>query len=279
MTNIRSKKYNKMISEEWYTTFLKIQAIYQNQGNLDNLSITLDNWLKEQRALRYRNLLSNKKIEYLDSIGMIWNLQEYRWEEMYNLACVYYKTYHNLAIPIDFITSNGVDLDIKKGKNLGSWISKQRSFKDNLTSDRIVKLDKINMIWDINEYKWFAMFKLAQNYAKCYGNLNTKTHFRTFDGVNEDENGYELDSWVRRQKVLYNKGLLSKDKILLLESLGIIWNVRKSQDKKKEICELKHIDIKINEHIIERIPYKEFMAKINYLEEQGLPIIDEQGSK
>lgn len=71
---------------------------------------------------------------------------------MYKLAKKYYEHYDNLKIPRSFKTVNGYEVD-EKGYTLGAWINTQRfSYKKGtLFEDRIEKLEKIGMMWNIRK--------------------------------------------------------------------------------------------------------------------------------
>ena len=76
------------------------------------------------------------------------------WNEKYMLAKEYYKKHGNLLIPHDYIVN-----DIK----LGRWIQTQRqnyNKNDNsyFTTDKINKLNDINMVWDCKKYNFNKMY-------------------------------------------------------------------------------------------------------------------------
>lgn len=132
------------------------------------------------------------------------------WDNYYQLAVDYYLENNNLLIPSTYRTKNGI--------NLGDWISKQRQkYKKGLLSkDKINRLSQIKMVWDSTKYKWFIWYDLAKEYYDEYGNLEISQK--------EKYKNKNLGIWLYEQIKAYNKGILSKEKIDLLESLNIIWN-------------------------------------------------------
>jgi len=91
-------------------------------------------------------------------------------------------------------------------KKLIQWIADQRKYykKNILSFDRIKKLKMVNFIWDNHEDEWQENFKLF---------------------CNENERGNKkLLSWISRQKTKYNNGLLSAEKIKLLNKYNFEWN-------------------------------------------------------
>ena len=147
------------------------------------------------------------------------------WNMMYQLAKKYYEHYDDLKIPYSFKTINGYDID-ENGYNLGFWIVNQRvKYKnDTLSEDKIKKLEKIGMIFEnVNDVTWNMMYELAKKYYEHYGNLKVPQKFKTINGYDIDENGYNFGEWISNQRVKYKKGTLSEDKIKKLEEIGMIF--------------------------------------------------------
>ena len=68
-----------------------------------------------------------------------------------------------------------------------------------------------------NDESWMAFYREALNYYKYYGNIKIPAKYVTSDGI-------KLGNWLKKQKELYGRNRLSKDRIILLEKLGISWN-------------------------------------------------------
>lgn len=144
------------------------------------------------------------------------------WLKNYELAQIYYNHHGNLEIPQKFITIDGYTYD-DNGFKLGLWIVKQRqNYKHGLLDEKKISLLKeINMRFDNKILSWNEAFELAQIYYEHYSNLNVPRNFKTKDGHTYNENGTNLESWLKVQKVSYNKGKLSSEKIESLEKIGM----------------------------------------------------------
>jgi hypothetical protein len=68
-----------------------------------------------------------------------------------------------------------------------------------------------------NEKKWMEKFYLCREYFLEYGNLDIFIHYKTKEGI-------KLGSWISMQRIKKKKGLLSEEKVKLLESIGMIWD-------------------------------------------------------
>lgn len=71
------------------------------------------------------------------------------------------------------------------------------------------------------EEKWLYNFELARKFYQKFGHLNIRID-TTIDGV-------KIGTWLSAQKNAYKKGCLSKEKILKLEDIGIVWSRRKNK--------------------------------------------------
>ena len=174
-----------------------------------------------------------------------------KWDDFYALAVEYYKHYNNLDISSDFKTINGYTRD-ENGYNLGNWIIQQRQYKknNNLSEEKIKKLEKIGMIWSIR-LDWNGMYDLAKKYYEKKGNSNIPKEFKTINGYDYNEKGYSLGGWFYQQKNYYNNKPLeySQEKIELLEDINIDWNrendyyINSLFEKKLMYCQYNKLDI------------------------------------
>ena len=225
---------------EYYGNLMIKQSFRTNNGvEEDPNGYQLGTWISTQRTYFKKGKLTDEQLNKLESIGMVWDASidfNDKWERIYNLAENYYNYYGDLLIPFKFKTSNGIDVD-DNGVALGSWISNQRSaFKKNkLSEERIEKLELIGMKWSavisIDEM-WNNAYELACNYYNYYGDLLIKQSFKTFNGIEEDPNGFSLGGWISNQRLFYKKEKLLEDRRIRLEQIGMVWDASKKQNKK-----------------------------------------------
>ena len=84
--------------------------------------------------------LTTERINLLDSLGMVWDVNEYLWRQQYLLAEKYYKENGNLRIPVSYISN---------GYKLGSWLKNQKAAqkRGTLSIERIKLLEQIGIEW------------------------------------------------------------------------------------------------------------------------------------
>lgn len=149
---------------KWLKNYELAKAYYEHFGNLnvpvpfktnngfsidEEGTINLGYWVNNQR-IKFLTL-SQEQQDLLNSIGFILDPNEEKWLKYYELAKRYYEHYGNLQIPRNFITRNGISVDVD-GEKLGIWIGRQR-IKSNLESNHGVMLTRIGMIWNSKKNK------------------------------------------------------------------------------------------------------------------------------
>lgn len=133
---------------KWKNTFNLMIEFKERYGRLPYShekfkNVDLGTWSAYQRIKNKRNLLEQYKIDLLNSIEFIWNLDEYWWMFKYNLLKEY----------IEEFGKQPSNRTIYKNERLGSWCSTQRQIRKHtctgsLTEERIQLLDKVNFRWD-----------------------------------------------------------------------------------------------------------------------------------
>ncbi len=228
--NVNDDTWNKMyeLAKKYYEHYgnLKIPRFFKtiNGYETDEKGCNLGLWITTQKTNYNKSILSEDRIEKLEEIGMIFErVNDNTWNMMYKLAKKYYEHYGNLKISRSFKTVNGYETD-ENGYKLGIWISYQSvKYKNGtLSEDRIKKLKEIDMIFGIGRQDaWNMMYELAKKYYEHYGNLKVPQKFKTKNGYEIDENGYNLGFWIANQRVKYKNDTLFEDRMKKLEEIGM----------------------------------------------------------
>jgi hypothetical protein len=94
-------------------------------------------------------------------------------------------------------------------KELYHWIAMQRYLKKNgsLNNERIRKLNSINFVWDMQEWKWNSMYSQLVEYAK-------ENVFEPYKEINP-----ELAKWYKTQITLLKSDTLTEDKIFKIKAV------------------------------------------------------------
>lgn len=202
---------------------------YEEHGNLLlPYKYTVDGknlagWIQDKRKAYKNGKLSNDQIEKLESIGMIWIVNEYKWNNMYDQAKEYYKEHGSL-----FITPT-------INKRLYAWLKTQKRLYDQsekLTDEQRLLLEEIEIDREISKPKekvekklarkqplWSEMYDQAKKYYEEHGNLLVPT----------DQKNTKLHMWVKNQRRRNNAGVLKEEQINMLNDIGMVWNAKEYQ--------------------------------------------------
>ena len=192
-------------SEKWEQGFAAAAKYYADHGNLvvpvsyttkDGLRLGV--WVRNQKQTYANGTLQSEKVERLESIGILWEQSnfDFKWNEAYEAAKLYFEENGSLNVPIGYTTPDGIAL--------GKWVARQQyAYKSpnnsncKLTPARVTLLEKIGMQWQKPD-PWQHKYDLAWDYLQMHGNLQIPAKYKTADGI-------WLGRWLYDQKVLLRK--------------------------------------------------------------------------
>ena len=197
---------------------------------VDETGYKLGRWIANLRT--YRKVGSNSafmtpdRIKKLDSIGMVWDVSDYLWEEYYSAALEYYNEYGDLNVPPMYINEDGV--------KLGQWLVNMRHTRNNskihykLDDEKIEALDRIGMDWrNYQDIQWDNMLLSAREYYEKNGDLLVPVAYKSRDGR-------RLGAWIRNQRIKYSEGKLTDSQIESLNEIDMIWTIQNADASWKE---------------------------------------------
>ncbi len=214
--------YKQQIGRALSASKTTVPVIFDIVNNIENL-YSIDSIKEEmQTAIQYfREYDRDYDIvndsfdvtdEVRDCVELFNELEETltaSWDIMYLEAKRYYEENGDLLVPKAYINENGY--------RVGQWVNVQRvnyRKKQFLSESRIRRLEAIGMDWQtVDERFW------NESYSKC------KFYFErhhSLEGVRTADP--RLAAWLVVQRKKYKEGLLSTDKIQLLEEVGMVWS-------------------------------------------------------
>lgn len=138
----------------------------------------------------------------------------------------------NYEIAKEYYLEHG-DLNVPSKTKLYSWISAQkyayRGKRGNISKEQISLLESIGIEWKSQrDKKWQWYYEHAKEYYLIHNQLNIPSSFVAEDGC-------KIGAWITRQRKAYrykaenltmkHKPLITDEEILLLEDIGMIWDV------------------------------------------------------
>jgi hypothetical protein len=128
-----------------------------------DFEVAMANWVSQQR--HFYSLPQDRR-ELLDELGFVWKGEglDTHWKQQY-------------AKLVDFKRKNGHCIvprrRYEQDKSLGLWVSQQRHFgkKNKLLRDRKHLLDKLEFVWNVQEFEWHLQYEklvaLTQYHGHC----------------------------------------------------------------------------------------------------------------
>ena len=234
------------LSNSWYKKYEYAKIYYEHHGNLEvpkgfktnngwkedeDGKINLGDWINNQRR---RVSPNSERGKLLLAIKMCFETKKnLTWEEMYEYAKIYYEHHGNLKVPAGFKTNNGWERDEDGKINLGMWISNQRKSTDpNSERGKLLVAIKMHFEKIRSTLSWKEMYEYAKIYYEYHGDLNVPQGFKTNNGWEQDKVGkINLGVWINNQKIVYKTGNLSFEQISKLESIGMTWFTKNTDNK------------------------------------------------
>lgn len=137
--------------------------------------------------------------------------QEARWDTGYESLSRFFEAHGHVDVPQKYMDGEF---------RLGAWISQQRrQYKRRaIPPDRIARLEAIaGWSWDPTDALWNERFARLLGYVNREGTADIPTAY-------VDETAFGLGYWVAKQRIVYRRGHLSRDRVARLEELpGWSW--------------------------------------------------------
>jgi len=220
--------FDKMMSlaSRYYTIYRHLDVPIDFKTNdgvyYEENGYLLGAWLRIQQNVYNQDRLKEDRKFELEKNGMIFENSLDHWIFMYNKAEEYYKKHNNLNIYPNYMT--------KDGYFLGAWLYHQKHL---IGTGKLedVKVRYLKDIGVVNGFRsglsrddWDLMYELAVNYYNKYGTISSAfdDRFVTSDGINHDNDGFNLGVWlVTQKKQLYLEGKLNTEQVDKLREIGI----------------------------------------------------------
>jgi len=195
--------------DKMFTTLLDYKRKYGNCNVPDKSpeNRKLSGWVGTQRQLKKRRMLRPDKIKRLEEIGFDWDPKDTAWNQMF-AALTNYRQEHGHCNVLQTCPENPL---------LGRWVSRQRYLRkgDQLSDDRIRRLEDIDFSWEIVDTIWEEMFAALKKYKRKHGDCNVPQKW--------SEN-CQLGTWVSTQRQVKRNGKPSEESIRRLDALGFVWD-------------------------------------------------------
>lgn len=238
LTEERIRKLSKLgfqwdpSEERWREGYKRAGVYLKENGNLDVPALyrtedgfPLGTWIRDNRAAFRKRTLPEEKICLLQAIHMIWDVDEYRWMQNYELCRDYYRK-HRRKVPRDYVADNGLKPGLWLSKVVLRHANRDKRYRP-LRDDQVALLEEIGVrLEKSGEQQWNRGFDAAKQYYEENGDLDVPASYVSPDGVN-------LRSWLDRQRRVcagLESGSLSPERKAKLDGLRFDWSLRKREN-------------------------------------------------
>jgi len=232
----------------------------------------------------YHVMMSDERIEKLNSIGFVWNLFEHSWNTKYEELKLYAAKHGHCLVP----------WQCKENFQLSLWVSKQRrnyqvrkqeeskgakpnDYEVVLSDERIRKLEDINFVFEVLEEQWYERYEELKTYItnngdslvpKEYTQKNILLgrwvdkqrldHKRFMDRKILEEKWKDIevsDEEIRKEIERANSLAtgMTEERLQLLEEVDFVWNARDYKWNRSylELCEF--VQLNGHAHVREKV--------------------------
>ncbi|PJE97138.1 hypothetical protein CUT44_14240 [Streptomyces carminius] len=158
----------------------------------------------------------------LDDLGMVWNIRELRWQQLYTACCHYRQAHGHLDVPVGYITPDGYRLGAALKRRRRAWRHGR------LDPAEQASLEELGMVFSEDTAAWNALLAACDRYVAEHGSLA---------GIRKDytgPDGYQLGARISYYRTLHNgtKGAsrLPAARKAALDERGMVWRVAPARD-------------------------------------------------
>ena len=220
--NTKKNRKNKNQESSWKEKFEFLHIFKETYGHTNvpqryQYDPSLGSWVCKQRGYYSNGKLTCSRIELLNMVGFEWAPGK-----GFSFNAAWNKRYEELKYFKSIYGHSNVPCKYKNNRELGFWVKNQRQFykKKILDTNRVFLLNTIGFEWTRREtpikLSWLERYKEYQIYISQYGN-----------GLVPQRSG-PLGKWVQKQRDLFRRNLIKKERKELLDSNNFVWEPRKN---------------------------------------------------
>ena len=222
---LSSKEINDNL---WYEKLLQLEKYKTEHGhcNVPQTHENLGRWLNDQRIDKKREKINPERLELLESIGVVWDMVEYKFQQDIERLIKYKKRFGNFDVPLDFKEDKQLAIFVFGLKNRGT------------TPEKKQKLDELGFNWE-KHYSKSVNFKsgyITKEWAEQVVKIkNLYSKGVDVNNISADSSDLKkIKAWIVRQQKRYRTEELKPEQIRQLLDAGIKLEKVSRQDQRWE---------------------------------------------
>ena len=164
-------------------------------------------WVATQRKAKISGQLDAERIQRLDALEFIWDIEDANWLDMYRQLFKFRQKNGNCLVP----------KAVPATMQLAAWCDQQRKNLQNrqMTPDKINRLTELGFIWDAKQVVVEEMLNILRKFKAEHGHCDVPI---------KDSKYSQLGLWIQFQRQSFKKGNLDPLRKEKLEEVGIIFD-------------------------------------------------------
>ena len=170
-------------------------------------------WLITVRSMKRAGRLRADRVRHLESLDVVWEVQQSRWENMFAALADYRQRHGDCNVPMGW----------PENPALATWVKGVRAAqkRGELDDQRLQRLEAIGFAWErVGDRRWDEMYAKLADYRQAHGHCCIST-------LSEEHRA--LGNWIHTQRTLWKQGLLEQQRIDQLDAIGFTWDLRREQ--------------------------------------------------
>ena len=196
----------------WEQRFKELKAFKKRYGHCNVPSIyppnpALGHWTRSVRKAKKHGTLTKERVRRFDDLGFCWVL-EYSWDQRIKDLKAFKKKYGHCNVPSRY----------QPDLALGHWVYWVRRKKKHckLTEKKVRCLDALGFVWVCKLSSLKQHIHDLKAFKKKHGHCDVPSQYSLNPA---------LGRWVNYVRNAKSRGMLSEDKILILDALGFSWTI------------------------------------------------------
>ncbi len=197
-----SVRTRRVVARDWDAMVAQLKAFRVEHGH-SNVphgwppNRELAAWLNAARSTKRAGRLRADRERQLDSLDVVWEPQQARWEEMFAALAEYRRQHGDCNVPYGW----------SENPALAKWVKGLRAAqkRGELDDERLRRLESIGFAWErLGDMRWDEMYDKLADYQRAHGHCRIST-------LSEEHRS--LGNWVHTQRTLWKQGLLDDERI------------------------------------------------------------------
>ncbi len=215
---IWSVRTRRIVARDWAAMIAQLEGFRCEHGHCNvphawPPNVELAAWLNAVRSAKRVGRLRPDRMRQLASMGVVWEPQQARWDDMFATLDEYRREHGDCNVPYGWTEDPA----------LAKWVKGVRAAqkRGELDDGRLRRLESIGFSWErVGDRRWDEMYGKLTDFRRANGHCRIST-------LSEEHRA--LGNWIHTQRTLMRRGELDEERVAQLDAIGFTWDLRREQ--------------------------------------------------